>query len=382
MGYATGPLNYDVIIIGLGAMGSSAVYHLAINGLRVLGLDRFQPPHNFGSSHGLTRIIREAYFEDPLYVPLVQRAYELWSELEKKSGERLLLQTGGLMIGPHDGVLVSGASRSAEQHNLAHEILNSTNLAQKFPMFKVEDAPMAVWEPRAGILFPERGIKTHLDLAAKSGAQLRFNDPVRKWEPFGKGVRVFTGGSSYTANRLVLSPGAWMTSLLPADHLPLTVERQVLYWFKSVSRPEMFQPDRLPIFIRQYAPDRFFYGFPDLGDGVKVAFHHQGGRVDPNSLSQEVKQIEIEEMRHVLSQYLPDANGDLRSTAVCMYTNTPDEHFILDYHLSHPQVIVASPCSGHGFKFSPVIGEMIAAMINGEQPRFNLDLFNIARFSS
>lgn len=376
-------MNYDVIIVGLGAMGSAAAYHLAKGGLRVLGLDRYHPPHNFGSSHGLTRIIREAYFEHPAYVPLVQRAYELWAELEKKSGQQLLLQTGGLMIGPRDGALVSGASRSAQEHQLAHEILTATTLAQKFPLFKVQDHPTAVWEPRAGILFPERAIQTHLDLAAKLGADLHFNEPVRKWEPLGKCARVLTDSDSYTANHLVLSPGAWMTGLLPAQNLPLTVERQVLFWFRPLSDLEFFAPDRLPIFIRQYAHDRFFYGFPDLGDGVKVAFHHQGGRIDPNALAQEkVQQNEIEEMRGVLSEYMPDANGELRSTAVCMYTNAPDEHFVLDYHPDFPQVIVASPCSGHGFKFSPAIGEIIAAMINGDQPRFNLELFRIARFST
>lgn len=373
--------DYEVIVVGLGAMGSSAAYHLAERGVRVLGLDQFHPPHNFGSSHGLTRIIREAYFEDPLYVPLVQRAYELWADLEKRSGHQLLLMTGGLMIGPPNGVLASGASRSAEQHNLPHEILNSTNLAQKFPLFKVEDDPMAVWEPRAGILFPERAIQTHLDLAAKLGAHLRFNDPVREWEPLAEGVRVFTDANSYTSNHLVLSPGAWMNGLLPVPKLPLTVERQVLYWFKPVSHLELFRPDQFPIFIRQYASNRFFYGFPDLGDGVKVAFHHQGGQVNPDSLSQSVEQKEIDEMRRVLSQYLPDANGELLSTAVCMYTNTPDEHFILDYHPKFPQVVIASPCSGHGFKFSPVIGEMIAEMVESKSPRFNQDLFKITRFS-
>jgi sarcosine oxidase len=373
--------DYETIVVGLGAMGSSAAYRLAKSGLRVLGLDRYHPPHNFGSSHGLTRIIREAYFEDPIYVPLVQRAYELWADLEKRSGRQLLLKTGGLMIGPPEGALVSGASRSAEQHSLAHEILNSTNLEQKFPVFKVEDDPMAVWEPRAGILFPEQAIQTHLDLAAKLGALLQSNNPVRKWEPLGKSVRVFTDANSYTADHLVLSPGAWMTSLLPAQNLPLTVERQVLYWFKPVSHVEFFAPDRFPIFIRQYARDRFFYGFPDLGDGLKVAFHHQGGRIDPDSASQEVDPHEIAEIRNVLSEYLPDANGALLSTAVCKYTNTPDEHFILDYHPEFPQIVVASPCSGHGFKFSPVIGEIIAEMVHGKRPQFDLDLFKLSRFS-
>jgi sarcosine oxidase len=232
--------DFEVIIVGLGAMGSSAAYHLAQHGLRVLGLDQFHPPHNFGSSHGLTRIIREAYFEDPLYVPLVQRAYELWAALEKRSGHQLLLKTGGLMIGPFDGALVGGATRSAEEHQLEHEILNSANLQQKFPLFDVDDEPMAVWEPRAGILFPEKAIQTHLDLAGEVGAHLRFNEPARKWEPLEKGVRVFTDATAYTAKRLVLSPGAWMNSLLAQRDLPLSVERQVLYWFKPLSHEEMF----------------------------------------------------------------------------------------------------------------------------------------------
>jgi sarcosine oxidase len=374
-------LDFEVIIVGLGAMGSAAAYHLAQRGIRVLGLDQFQPPHNFGSSHGLTRIIREAYFEHPLYVPLVQRAYELWAELEKQSGQQLLLKTGGLMIGPPDGALVSGSTRSAEQHQLEHEILNSNNLAQKFPVFKVQDDPMAVWEPRAGILFPERAIQTHLALAAKLGARLKFNEPVRKWEPFQKGIRVLTDSNSFTTNHLVLSPGAWMNSLLPHRKLPLTVERQVLYWFKPISHLEMFRPDQFPIFIRQYARNHFFYGFPDLGDGVKVAFHHEGKQVAPDAISQQVDSAEIAQMRNVLTEYLPDANGDLLSTAVCKYTNTPDEHFVLDHNPEFPQVIIASPCSGHGFKFSPVIGETIAQIVQRKPPRFNLDLFQLARFS-
>jgi sarcosine oxidase len=179
----------------------------------------------------------------------------------------------------------------------------------------------------------------------------------------------------------VLSPGAWMNSLLPEPKLPLTVERQILFWFKPASQPDAFQPNRFPIFIRQYTRDQFFYGFPDLGDGVKVAFHHQGGKIDPDALSKEVDPSEIAEMREVLNEFLPDAKGELRSTAVCMYTNTPDEHFVLDFHPDFPQVVVASPCSGHGFKFSPVIGEIIAAMIDGKPPRFELELFKIARFS-
>src|SRR2546429_1477809 len=225
------PNDYDVIVAGLGAMGGAAAFHLAASGRRVLGLDRFQPPHSLGSSHGLTRIIREAYFEHPLYVPLVQRAYQLWASLEKESGRRLFLQTGGMMIGPPDGVLVSGACRSAEEHKLSHQILSSSELRQRFPIFQSAEQMVGVWEPRAGILFPELAIRTHLELAAKNGAILQFNDPLLRWEPELGGVRVFTATRAYKAKRLLLSAGAWMSSLLPGLRLPLSVERQVLFWF-------------------------------------------------------------------------------------------------------------------------------------------------------
>src|SRR5437867_7556207 len=204
-------------------MGSAAAYQLAAGGKRVLGLDRFQPPHHFGSSHGLTRIIREAYFEHPLYVPLVQRAYELWGDLEKKSGCQLLLQTGGVMVGPPEGMLVSGSKRSAEEHKLAHQILSAAELRQRFPVFQPADNMVAVWEPRAGILFPELAVQTHLELAAKSCAALRFNEPVLRWEPMPDGVRVFTAAGAYTAGRLLLPIGAWLSTLTPDLDLPLRI---------------------------------------------------------------------------------------------------------------------------------------------------------------
>ena len=347
-----------------------------------MGLDRFEPPHTFGSSHGLTRIIREAYFEHPIYVPLVQRAYELWATLEKRTGRRLLWQTGGVMVGPPDGVVVRGSKRSAEEHQLEHELLSSAQLRARFPVFQPADNMVGVWEPRAGILFPELAIKTHLELAAKSGADLRFNEPVLRWEPDGEGVRVFTGHSVYTANQLLLSAGAWLGSLIGNFKLPLRVERQVLFWFEPSSQRELFQPDGCPIYLWEYAPQRFFYGFPDLGDGVKVAFHHQGEQTNPDVVRREVDNKEVEEMRALLRRFLPSADGVLKATTVCMYTNTPDEHFILDFHPDWPQVLIASPCSGHGFKFSAAIGEVCAKLLSGQQTLFDLSLFKLARFST
>ena len=375
-------MRYDVIVAGLGAMGSAAAYHLARNGLKVLGLDRFQPPHNFGSSHGLSRIIREAYFEHPIYVPLVQRAYELWAELEQESGRRLFVQTGGLMIGPPNGPLVSGAKRSAEEHRLRHELLSASELRSRFPAFNPTKDMVAIWEPRAGMLFPEPAIQMHLELAVKHGATLQFHEPVAHWESHGDGVQVRTAKATFEAKKLLISAGAWVHTLLPDLKLPLSIERQVLYWFDPRESPNLFEPEQCPIFICQYGERQFFYGFPNLGDGVKVAFHHEGEPTQPDALRREVSEHEVEEMRSVLEQFLPKANGPLKSAVACMYTNAPDEHFVLDRHPLHRQVLIASPCSGHGFKFSPVIGEIAADLLREREPRFDLSLFRLSRFSN
>ncbi len=373
-------LDYDVIVAGLGAMGSAAAYHLSATGRRVLGLDRLKPPHDLGSSHGRTRIIREAYFEHPAYVPLVQRAYELWAGLERKSGRQMLLQTGGLMIGAQPGPLVAGAKRSAEEHNLPHEILSAAQLLRRFPAFKPEKDMVAVAEPRAGILFPETAIQTHLDLAAENGAVLQFNDPVLRWEPVGNGVSVSTATNTYRADRLIVSSGPWASPLLAGLRLPLSIERQVLVWFEPESQRQWFTPESFPIFICQYAERGFFYGFPDLGDGIKVAVHHEGQVTDPLHVRREVVESDISPLRELLRRFLPAANGRVKSAVVCLYTNVPDEHFVLGPHPIHPQVIIVSPCSGHGFKFSPVIGELAASLVAGKTPAFDLSLFRPDRF--
>jgi sarcosine oxidase len=374
--------DYDVIIAGLGAMGSAAAYHLAASGQRVLGLDRFRPPHDLGSSHGRTRIIREAYFEHTLYVPLVRRAYELWAELEQRSGKRLFRQTGGLMIGPLDGALVRGARKSAEDHHLAYQMLSAAEVRQRFPALKPTEEMVAIWEPRAGILFPEVAIQAHLELASAAGATLLFDEPVLKWEVDPAGVRISTSKGSYRAQRLLISAGAWLSSLVPDLHLSLSVERQVLCWFEPTSQPELLKPERCPIFICEHAPSRFFYGFPDLGDGVKAAVHHEGQQTDPDRICRDVRTEDTEAVRALLARFLPGAAGPLRSAVVCMYTNTPDAHFILDRHPRCPEVVIASPCSGHGFKFSPVIGEMAAMLLADRMPRFDLSLFRSDRFAA
>jgi sarcosine oxidase len=366
--------GFSVIIVGLGAMGSAVACHLARRGERVLGLDQFAPPHALGSSHGQTRIIREAYFEHPVYVPLVQRAYELWSELERQTGRSLFRETGGMMIGKPDGAVVAGAKRSAKEHSLQHEIFSAAEVRTRFPALQPTDEMIAVWEPRAGMLFPEACIEAHLTMARKHGADLRADEPVLNWAGDGDGVRVVTSKAAYHAGQLVLTAGSWTQSLLRDLNLPLAIERQVQFWFEPKHRV-WFRPDNCPIHIWEHEPGRFFYGFPDLGGGVKVARHHEGERVNADSINREVRPEEVEAMRSIVRQFLPEADGPLRSAVVCMYTNTPDGHFFIDRHPANPRVLIASPCSGHGFKFSSVIGEVMADLLTEGRTPFDLSLF-------
>jgi sarcosine oxidase len=368
------PVIYDVIVVGLGAMGSATVCHLARRGIRVLGLDRFSPPHAFGSSHGETRIIREAYFEHPVYVPMVQRAYELWRDLEKETGATLLRETGGVMVGRPDSDLVKGARHSAELHGLRHEILTASEVRERFPALHPESDMVAVWEPRAGLLFADACISAHLTQARRHGAELCYEESVVRWESAGDSIRVLTTQGEYRARQLIVTAGAWISAFFPG--LPLRVERQVLFWFDHATAPEMLAPERCPVHLWQFDDRRFFYGFPNLGSGVKVAFHHGGETTTVDTVRREVEPVEVEDIRTVLRRFIPAADGTLRATTVCVYTNTPDEHFFIDRHPLHPQVLIGSACSGHGFKFSPVIGEILADLAQDKQPRFDLSLFH------
>jgi len=358
-------------------MGSASAYHFARRGSRVLGLDRFTPPHEFGSSHGETRIIREAYFEDPAYVPIVQRAYVLWDELEEVSGLRLRVETSGLMIGPPDGTLVRGAKASGDVHRLPYEWLESREVARRFPALAPRGDMVAVWEPRAGVLFPEGCVRAHLSLAARAGAELRTDEPVVGWQADGLGFEVVTSKGRYRASRLVLAANAWLDRLLPGVRLPLTVTRQLLFWFAPRANPAHFEPGRLPVYIWETEPDRFFYGFPAFEGEVKVAPHGGGQVSDPDTLDRVVREEEVEAMRSRLAACMPDAAGRYLRAVACMYANTSDGHFVIDRHPGHPEVLILSACSGHGFKFSSAIGEITAqVLLDGGTPH-DLSLFRL-----
>jgi len=357
--------RYDAIVVGLGAMGSAVAFEVARRGQKVLGIDRFEPPHTMGSTHGKSRIIREAYFEDPGYVPLVARAFEKWEEIESLSGRRIFERTGGLMLGPPDGRLVSGALASAKEHRLQHEVLDAQQVMRRVPGLRAMADMVGVVEPRAGVLQPEVAITACLELARKFGATIAANERVVGWEERDRGLRVTTEQRAYECDRLIIAAGAWTSALVPDLGVNLSVERQVQHWFRPTA------PMRTPIIMCEYAPGRYWYSIPDRGEGIKVAIHHEGRTVDPETVDRTVGAEEVAYVRALLRTYMPAADGPLIESSVCLYTNTPDERFLVGRHPAHPNVEIVSACSGHGFKFASAIGEIVAERVtssSGRQP--------------
>ncbi len=375
---------YDVIVVGLGGMGSAAAYHLAGRGERVLGLERHAPVHDRGSSHGESRIIRQAYFEGAEYVPLVSRAYELWEELERETGEDLVTPCGGLMIGPENGELVPGSVASADEHGLPYEMLDASDLRRRFPVFEPGPETVALFEKRAGFVRPEATVRAHLDRAGALGADLRFREPVTSWEATEWGVRVRTEDGLYEAERLVVSAGAWAGELLSDLGLPLEVTRQILFWFRPRGGTAAFAPDLLPIWIFEPDDGNMFYSFPviDGADTVKAAFFRADGTpADPNTIDREVHEDEVDFIRRYLDRHVPSMNGELVRASTCMYTNTPDQHFVISTHPDHPRVAVAAGFSGHGYKFCSVVGEILADLSTTGETHHPIDLFSPKRFA-
>lgn len=373
--------SFDILVVGLGAHGSAALYHLAATGKRVAGIDRFTPPHERGSSHGQSRIIREAYHENPVYVPFLRAAYELWDALQKEAVRPLLLTTGALLLGTEDTKVVSGARLSAETHGVNFEWLAAAEIRRRFPAFRPTDDTVAIWENRAGILYPEECIKTHLRGAAIRGAEIRCDETVLNIRPSGAGVEVKTSKGTYSAGKVIVSGGAWVGALLPELRLPLTFERQVVSWFRDSERSggEVLRAGRMPVYIWEYERGRMFYGFPDLGQGIKVGFHHGGRHIQPDELKQEWSPEEIKEIQDIARAWLA-IDPVFQTASVCMYTNTPDEDFIIDEYPGAPQILVLSPCSGHGFKFSSVIGKIASDWATGEPIGFDLKPFALGRW--
>jgi sarcosine oxidase len=374
--------TYDVIVLGLGGMGSSAAYHLARRGLRVLGLERFTPAHDRGSSHGGSRIIRQSYFEDPAYVPLLLRSYELWAELMRDSGIVVYSITGGLFMGPPDSTTFSGSLRASKQWGLDHEVLTAREVRQRFPAFDPPAGQLALYERLAGFARPESTVRAHLKLAEELGAELHFGEPVLSWTDDGDEVGVRTEAGTYRAAQLVVCPGAWAPNILSDIGIDIKIERQVMYWIDPLpGSPSM---ESGPIYIQENDRVEQIYGFPPIdgpGGGAKVAFFRKGNECTPDTIDREVYPEEREDMRRRVAQLLPGLAGPVLDTATCMYSTTPDENFVIARHPRHANVSVACGFSGHGFKFVPVVGEILADLVERSATDHPIALFDPSRLA-
>jgi sarcosine oxidase len=364
----------DVVVIGLGAVGSATLHRLALRGVRAIGIDRFDPPHDRGSTHGETRITRLAIAEGAAYVPLVRRSHEIWRELEEQTGESLFQQIGMLVIGEGDGApshgqpgFLGSTLAIARSHDIPHEMLDSAEIRRRYPQFQVRDAEHGYFEPSAGVLSPERCVAVQLQLARASGAEIRTNEQVLRIEPCGSGVAVVTDRGRIEAAKIVLASGAWLPGLAGGILPKVTeVHRQVLLWFEA-DELALYDPARCPAFIWMHGPrtEDYLYGFPLLpgAAGVKAATETYAGHVDPNQVDRIVSADESGMIyeRHVAGK-LRGVSDRLVKAATCLYTVTPDAGFIVDRLWENGSVLAASACSGHGFKHSPALGEELAAL--------------------
>lgn len=385
---------YDVIVVGLGAHGSAALYQLAKRNQKILGIDQFNPPHVYGSTHGDTRITRQANGEGEEYVPFALRSYEIWRELENETREELLTITGGLTIadtirpakmhGHAD--FFQRAVDAAEKFAIPHEILNSDQIHQRFPEFNVRDTEMGYYEPGAGFLRPERCVATNLRLARKYEAEIVTHARVHSFEQCGALVKVKFSDCYLLTKQLVVTAGPWVARFLGKEyHSLFSVRRQVMFWFDVQHNFENFVVGKLPIFIWELVDEKEgMYGFPAIdgpGGGLKIASEQYETQTSPDKLNRQVTSEEIDEMyENFASKYFPNLSRKCVKTAVCMYTITPGFRFLIDRHPDCSQVIVASPCSGHGFKHSAAIGEALAELVVDGKSRIDLSPFSFNRF--
>ena len=378
--------RYDAIVIGLGGMGSAALYHLARRGLNVLGIDQFGIAHEMGSSHGLTRIIRLAYYEDTSYVPLLRRSYALWAELERDFGEQLFCQTGSIDMGPPDGEVFSGSLRSCIENDLEHETLSSRQLSQRFPAYQMPADTMALYQPQGGLLIPERCVTAHVQLARHHGAEVHTGERVLGWDilPDGR-VKLRSESATYTSEKLVICGGAWAGKLAPELAGKAVPERQALVWLET-QRPAWFLPERFPVWNGEMAEGRY-YGFPEFNPSGKTPgmkfgrYHHLEESCDPDNLDRALHPQDEALLRQFAERYFPAGAGRVLRSAICMFTNTADEHFVLDTLPDAPQVAVAAGFSGHGFKMASVVGEIMADLAQSGETGHDIALHRLARLN-
>ena len=372
--------QFDVVVIGLGVMGAAALREVARRGFHAVGIERFTPGHDQGSSHGETRIIRLGYFEHPSYVPLLLRSYQLWRELEEDCGRKLMRTTGIVELGMPGGPLIAGTLAAASEHDLPHEILDGTEAMQRFPAFRIPSDYVGVFQPDGGFVAAEATVEALVALARAAEAEIRTGVCVLSVTPNGQGVRIRTSGGDIEARTAIVTAGAWLKELVPDLPVPVRATREVMAWFKPRD-PAPFAPGRFPVFILE-SRHGMHYGFPISPSGtVKIAkHHHRDETVYPDDPRRPVSDIDEALIRPALESHIPAANGPLAATKTCLYTVTPDRDFILDCHPGAPNIIIASPCSGHGFKFAPVIGEILADLATAGITEHDISRFELARF--
>ena len=369
--------RYDAIVVGVGGMGSAALYHLARRGRRVLGLERFDVLHERGSSHGITRIIRLGYFEHPDYVPLLRRAYELWRELERDASEQLLHVTGIVEGGE---LIYEGALRSCLEHELPHDVIDGREVGRRFPAYRLPPELPVVFQPDGGFVLPERCIVAHVAGALAHGAVVRCRERVLDWSQTENGVRVRTDRGEVEAERLVLTAGAWSQEVARLPAGLVRAVRQALAWFQP-ARPERFEPERMPVFNLALDGEHF-YGFPAFGiPGFKLGrYDHHGEGGDPDSVWREPTLDDETPLRALAERYFPDGAGPTLALKACLFEPSPDEHFLIDLHPESDAVVVGAGFSGHGFKFCSVVGEILADLALDGSTRHDIGLFRIDRF--
>ena len=375
--------RYDAIVIGLGGMGSATAFHLARRGQRVLGLEQFELLHERGSSHGLTRIIRLAYHEHPSYVPLLRRSYELWHELEALAGEQLLITTGSIEGGPEDGRTFQGALEAARLHSLPHEVLEPAELRRRYPAYgELDPTTRVIYQPQGGFLLAERTMLAHVNQAMAHGAELHYHEPVLEWRATAQGdVTVRTERAEYQADRLIICAGSWVAKLVPSLTAYAVPERQVVAWLQP-TRPELFTPERFPVFLLD-VEEGSYYGFPvhDVPGFKFGRYHHLREPMDPDDPDRSTRPDDEAILRAFAIRRFPEGAGPTIMLKACLFTNSPDEHFVIDLIPDSPQVSVAAGFSGHGYKFCSLVGEVMADLAIDGATRHDIGLFRLSRFA-
>ena len=375
-------MTYDMAIVGLGGIGSAIAAHCAGRGASVVGLEKFGPIHDRGSSHGKSRMIREAYFEDAAYVALVLRSYELWRELERKTAEQLLRITGVLSVGREESEIISGTRRSAAEHELKLETWSRRQVQERYPSLRLLPDEVALFEAEGGVLDPERAVGAHLKVAQTAGAHLRFQTSMRTWDANESGITIdLDNDTRISARTLILSLGPWFKETMAALGVPLRIQRNVQAWFSPSATS--YKADNFPAFLLDRAGlPAPLYGFPDFGDGVKAAFHGFGQLTTADELDREIDAgRDVEPIARAMEEWMPGAAATVREAKPCMYSLTPDGNFVIDRHPQHANVILCGGFSGHGFKFAPVIGEIAADLALDGASRHRIDFLSLKRFA-